>query len=117
MLSFSLSPGQDREQYSRPSNDNHIPVASGHVEVPPSAPTGEVCGFLSEASVDVPVMFENDSVATCSQNSSSMQKEGLSQDLITPNTKRRKTTGAAEKLQGKKPSRYNRRGRGPGAGK
>lgn len=114
MLSFSLSPGQDREQDSRPSNENHNPVASGHDEVPPSAPTGEVGENLSEASIDVPVTHQNDSIATCSQNSSSMQKEGLSQDLITPSTKRRKATGAAEEQQGKKPSRYNRRGKGRG---
>ncbi|KAL9439812.1 hypothetical protein AB3S75_018643 [Citrus x aurantiifolia] len=110
----SLSPGQDREQDSRPSNENHNPVASGHDKVPPSAPTGEAGENLSEASIDVPDTHQNDSIATCSQNSSSMQKEGLSQDLITPSTKRRKTTGAAEEQQGKKPSRYNRRGKGRG---
>ncbi|KAJ4707691.1 protein KAKU4 isoform X1 [Melia azedarach] len=104
---FSLPTGQDREENSRPSDENQNPVASGHDEVPSSIPMGEDCQFFNEAPIiDVPVTYENESFATGSQDSSSMQNEGLSLNMTTPNSRRRG--------QGKKPGRPSRRGRGRG---
>ena len=77
----------------------------------------ENCELLSEATVEVPMVNETDAVASGSQHGSSMQHEGSPQHLNNPNSKRSlagKSNGGVEKQQGKKVSRYSRRGRGRG---
>jgi hypothetical protein len=103
-----------------PRDEEHNYISSSHDKTAAGAPLEETCELLSEASMDVPNVNENDTIADGSQNSSSMQNEELSQDLIQPNSKHsmvHKTSNIVVKQQGNKMSRYNRRGRGRGRGK
>lgn len=113
----SLSGGREKEQRFMPSYEEHNPVGSDHDKMTRTAPINAACELLSEASVEVPIANEDDSIATGSQNSSSTHLEGLSQDLSRPNSKRGlagKTSDVTEKQQGRKLGRYNRKGRGRG---
>ncbi|KAJ8758608.1 hypothetical protein K2173_000329 [Erythroxylum novogranatense] len=84
----------------------------------------ENCKLLSEASVDVPIMYVNDSeeqyldeinsVASGSQISSSMQHEQFLLALPQQKSKRSNPAKRTEKQQERKVSRSNRRGRGRG---
>ena len=104
------------------SGEEHNPVGPDHDKMTRTAPAEETCKLLSEASMEVPNVNENDSVATDSQDSSSMDQEGSlqaqAQALAQPNPKRglgSRTTGVSEKQQGRiVSSRYNKRGRGRG---
>uniref|UniRef100_A0A5B6YZB1 Protein KAKU4 n=1 Tax=Davidia involucrata TaxID=16924 RepID=A0A5B6YZB1_DAVIN len=125
----SLSAGLVTKQNPRPSDENPIPVdsshdnglvghpnpvSSSHDKSNNSVPVEETCQLLSEASIEVPVVNETNSIASGSQNSSSMRS---SQELTQLNTKRSsrgKTSGITEKQQGRKLSGYNRKGRGRG---
>jgi len=103
-----------------PCGEEHNPVGPDHDKMTRTAPAEETCKLLSEASMEVPNVNENDSVATDSQDSSSMHQEGSlqAQALAQPNPKRglgSRTTGVSEKQQGRiVSSRYNKRGRGRG---
>lgn len=118
----SLPEAQEREQKSMLSGEEHNPVGPDHDKMTRTAPAEETCKLLSEASMEVPNVNENDSVATDSQDSSSMHQEGSlqaqAQALAQPNPKRglgSRTTGVSEKQQGRiVSSRYNKRGRGRG---
>ncbi|PNT34067.1 hypothetical protein POPTR_006G275200v4 [Populus trichocarpa] len=116
----SLPEAQEREQKSMPCGEEHNPVGPDHDKMTRTAPAEETCKLLSEASMEVPNVNENDSVATDSQDSSSMHQEGSlqAQALAQPNPKRglgSRTTGVSEKQQGRiVSSRYNKRGRGRG---
>lgn len=116
----SFFAGWDTEQFPVPRDEEHNYISSSHDKTAAGAPLEETCELLSEASMDVPNVNENDTIADGSQNSSSMQNEELSQDLIQPNSKHsmvHKTSNIVVKQQGNKMSRYNRRGRGRGRGK
>ncbi|KAJ6925057.1 LOW QUALITY PROTEIN: hypothetical protein NC652_018105 [Populus alba x Populus x berolinensis] len=118
----SLPEAQEREQKSMLSGEEHNPVGPDHDKMTRTAPAEETCKLLSEASMEVPNVNENDSVATDYQDSSSMHQEGSlqaqAQALAQPNPKRglgSRTTGVSEKQQGRiVSSRYNKRGRGRG---
>ncbi|KAJ6743785.1 PROTEIN KAKU4 [Salix viminalis] len=103
----SLPAAQESEQKSMLSGEEHNPVDPDHDKMTGTAE--ETCELLSEASMEVPNVNENDSVATDSQDD---------QALAQPNPKRRigsRTTGGSEKQQGRiVSSRYNKRGRGRG---
>ncbi|XWS72841.1 hypothetical protein CRYUN_Cryun02cG0074600 [Craigia yunnanensis] len=103
------------EQNHRSINEEDNTVGSGHDNS--FRVVVENCELLSEASVEVPMVNEANAVASGSQHSSSMQHEGSPQHLNTRNSKRSlagKSNNGIEKKQGKKVSRYNRRGRGRG---
>lgn len=116
ILFFSLSAGQDSIQNNLVSDAKQNPAGSGHDKVIPSVPRGEICEFLSESSVEVPITRDIDSSNTASQNSSSMPSEELSRE---PNRSSKrsvagKTSSVREKQPAKKLTRYNRGGRGRG---
>ncbi|KAH7573977.1 hypothetical protein JRO89_XS03G0234100 [Xanthoceras sorbifolium] len=97
-----------------PPDAEEDPVGLDNKEINPIAAVEEACDLLSEASMEVPMMSENDILPTGSQNSSSMCIEGISQG-IQASSKRGvvgKTNGTLEKHKGRKLTRYNRRGRG-----
>ncbi|KAJ6383146.1 hypothetical protein OIU77_031553 [Salix suchowensis] len=113
----SLPAAQESEQKSMLSGEEHNPVDPDHDKMTGTAE--ETCELLSEASMEVPNVNENDSVATDSQDDSVHQEGSLqAQALAQPNPKRRigsRTTGVSEKQQGRiVSSRYNKRGRGRG---
>ncbi|TXG62360.1 hypothetical protein EZV62_013723 [Acer yangbiense] len=98
-----------------PDTEHNLdPVGLDHNTIYPIAPVEEAFDLLSEASKDVPIMFENDIFPTGSQNSSSMCIEGISQDIQASSKLdvASKTNGTSEKHKGKKLGKYNRRGRG-----
>ncbi|KAI9192484.1 hypothetical protein LWI28_023518 [Acer negundo] len=101
-----------------PPDTEHNPDPVG-LDHNPIAPVEEAVNLLSEASKDVPIMFQNDIFPTGSQNSSSMFIEGISQDIQASSKLgvASKTNGTSEKHKGKKLGKYNRRGRGRGRGK
>ncbi|XP_037492365.1 protein KAKU4 [Jatropha curcas] len=113
----SLFPRQKAEQKLKPSDEDQVPVDSGHDMMTRTAPADEKCEHLSESHVQVPAVDENDSAATGSQNSSSMRYGGPSQDLSQPNLKRKAGKGndvkVTEKQQGGK-RRYVRKVKGRG---
>ncbi|GMQ02622.1 hypothetical protein CsSME_00048757 [Camellia sinensis var. sinensis] len=99
----------DTKANPRPSDDkNHDKLAN---KVPPGE---ETCKLLCEASVDVPVLYETNSVASGSDHSSSMPREELSQELNPERSLMGETTNMVEKQQGRYPSRHNRKSRGRG---
>ncbi|GLT58308.1 hypothetical protein SLA2020_312100 [Shorea laevis] len=106
---FSLSAVPDGEQDHRPREKEANTAGLGHAENA-NTPVGETCELLSEASVEVPIVNENDGVATGSQNS----YEGSSEDLSQPNSKRRKKNNGVEPPLGMKLRRPSKRGRGRG---
>ncbi|XP_057467419.1 uncharacterized protein LOC130756821 isoform X1 [Actinidia eriantha] len=115
---LSLSAGHG-DQNPRPSNDkNPSPISSNHKTLANSIPAEETCELLSEASMEVPVVNETNSIAGDSQNSSSMQCEELLQEMtqLNPPVHRLtgKTTNMVDKQQGRKMTRHNRKSRGKG---
>ncbi|XP_011031358.1 PREDICTED: uncharacterized protein LOC105130507 isoform X2 [Populus euphratica] len=117
----SLPEAQEREQKPMLSGEEHNPVGPDHDKMTRTAPAEETCKLLSEASMEVPNVNENDSVATDSQDSSSMHQEGSlrARARAQRNPKRglgsSRTAGVSEKQQGRSvSSRYNKRGRGRG---
>ncbi|CAK7354216.1 unnamed protein product [Dovyalis caffra] len=115
----SLPAVHEREQKSMPSGEEHSLLGPDHDKTARTASGKEMCELLSEASMEVPNANEIDSVATDSQDSSSMYQEGIVQALARPSPKRRlgsRTTGVSEKQQGRNASnrRSDRRGRGRG---
>ncbi|GFZ08244.1 hypothetical protein Acr_20g0000520 [Actinidia rufa] len=115
---LSLSAGHG-DQNPRPSNDkNPSPISSNHKTLANSIPAEETCELLSEASMEVPVVNETNSIAGDSQNSSSMQCEELLQEMtqLNPPVHRLtgKTTNMADKQQGRKMTRHNRKKQGEG---
>ncbi|GLT48380.1 hypothetical protein SLA2020_220100 [Shorea laevis] len=105
-----------REQDYRP-RDEEANIGGSEHDKNVTAPVEETCEFLSEASVEVPNVNENGSIATGSPNSSSMHYEDSSQNLNRTNSKRRKKNNGVETLLGMKLSRSNKRGRGRGRGR
>ncbi|KAJ4835875.1 hypothetical protein Tsubulata_030854 [Turnera subulata] len=114
----SLPAGQDRDQKSMHLASGFNPAGSSddkNENVPPEV----ACELLTEVSVEVPTGNENDraAVATGSQNSSSIQHELLSEDIVQQNPNggsARGTDGVPEKQQGRRGGRYIRRGRARG---
>ncbi|KAG5531425.1 hypothetical protein RHGRI_026145 [Rhododendron griersonianum] len=109
----------DDEQTLRSSHDmSPKPVGSNLDNLVNIAPMEETCELLSEASMEVPVIFETNSSAAAggSQGSCTMQCEELSHELSQPNLEDSlvgKTSTTVEKQQGRKlSSRYNRKSRG-----
>ncbi|KAK2658209.1 hypothetical protein Ddye_004742 [Dipteronia dyeriana] len=105
---LSLSAGHEPPD----TEHNPDPVGLDHNTINPTAPVEEAIDFLSEASKDVPIVFENDILPSGSQNSSSMCIEGISQDIKESSKLgvTSKTNGTSEKHKGKKLGKYNRRG-------
>lgn len=117
-LFFSFGAGDD-EQTPRSSHDKSPkPVVSNLDNLVNSGPMEETCELLSEASMEVPVIYEtnNSAAAGGSQGSCTMHCEELSHELSQLNPEdslvgQTKTT--VEKQQGRKlSSKYNRKSRG-----
>ncbi|XP_038711395.1 protein KAKU4-like isoform X2 [Tripterygium wilfordii] len=106
--SFISSPcaGLDKEENPVPFNEEQISVDPGYDKEIEGASVKETCEILSEASVEVVVVNENDSVVPDSQNSSSLHNDEWLENLVQPNPK--------PSSVGRKLSRYDRRGRGQG---
>uniref|UniRef100_A0A2P2LNV5 Uncharacterized protein LOC105130507 isoform X2 n=1 Tax=Rhizophora mucronata TaxID=61149 RepID=A0A2P2LNV5_RHIMU len=120
-----LSVGQEKEQNARLYDEEHNAVGLDGDKMTGNAIVEENCELLSEASVEVPLIYlndteipiieENNSVDSDSQYGFSMHPEPLLQGKGRPNAKRAmagKTSSVAEKQQGRKVGRYNNRGRG-----
>lgn len=117
-LFFSFGAGDD-EQTLRSSHDTSPkPVGSNLDNLVNIVPMEETCELLSEASMEVPVIYETNSSAAAggSQGSCTMQCEELSHEPSQPNLEDSlvgKTSPTVEKQQGRKlSSRYNRKSRG-----
>ncbi|XP_039018747.1 protein KAKU4-like isoform X2 [Hibiscus syriacus] len=113
---FSMSAVADKEQNEGPINEEENTVGSGD-EKATSADVKDKTKPLSEASLEVTVVNENNVAVSNSQNSSSMlrEDEGLLEQLNTPKSKRSmagKSNTGMEKQLGKKVSRNTRRTRG-----
>ncbi|XP_058181017.1 uncharacterized protein LOC131299480 isoform X2 [Rhododendron vialii] len=111
--------GAGEEQTLRSSHDTSPkPVGSNLDNLVNIVPMEETCELLSEASMEVPVIYETNSGAAAggSQGSCTMQCEELSHELSQPNPEDSlvgKTSTTVEKQQGRKlSSRYNRKSRG-----
>ncbi|KAF7132575.1 hypothetical protein RHSIM_Rhsim09G0061700 [Rhododendron simsii] len=109
----------DDEQTLRSSHDTSPkPVGSNRDNLVNIVPMEETCELLSEASMEVPVIYETNSSAAAggSQGSCTMQCEELSHEPSQPNLEDSlvgKTSPTVEKQQGRKlSSRYNRKSRG-----
>ncbi|KAK8535494.1 hypothetical protein V6N13_081620 [Hibiscus sabdariffa] len=109
---YSMSTEADKEQSQRPINDEENTVGSGY-ENATRVVVNDKSKPLSEASIEVAAVNENDVAVSDSLNSSSMQHEGEGsiEQLNTPKSKGKSNIGM-EKQQGKKVSRNTRRGRG-----
>ncbi|KAK0571459.1 hypothetical protein LWI29_016323 [Acer saccharum] len=96
---LSLSAGHEPPD----TEHNPDPVGLDHNTINPIAPVEEAFDLLSEASKEVPIMFENDIFPTGSQNSSSMCIEGISQDIQASSKLgvASKTNGTLGEAQGK----------------
>lgn len=117
----SLSAGVDIEQNPRQSDENNLhPVISINKKLTSSIPGEEICGFLSETSVEIPLENEINSIATGSQDSSGVRLQESTHEPSQEDLKHGilgKTGSVDEKQHEKKPSRYQRKGRGRGRGK
>ncbi|KAE8687503.1 COP9-signalosome 5B [Hibiscus syriacus] len=103
---FSMSAVADKEQNEGPINEEENTVGSGD-EKATSADVKDKTKPLSEASLEVTVVNENNVAVSNSQNSSSMlrEDEGLLEQLNTPKSKRSmagKSNTGMEKQLGKK---------------
>ncbi|KAL6985078.1 hypothetical protein U1Q18_018456 [Sarracenia purpurea var. burkii] len=111
----SLSAG-DTEQKPRAPNDKepNFVISSHHDKLPNHPPGEETCEFLTEASMEIPVINETDSIASGSQNTYSMRYEELQEPSrpVTKHVSRGKATTVVEKQQGRKLTKYNRKSRG-----
>ncbi|WRX33005.1 hypothetical protein QQP08_025492 [Theobroma cacao] len=108
----SMSAELDKEENHRPINEEDKAVASSH-DHQTKVVAEQNCELLSEATMEVPMVNETDA----SQNSSSMHHETSPQQPNAAGSKRNvagKSSMGIEKQQGKKVTRYNRRGRGRG---
>ncbi|XP_007011585.2 PREDICTED: protein KAKU4 isoform X2 [Theobroma cacao] len=108
----SMSAELDKEENRRPINEEDKAVASSH-DHQTKVVAEQNCELLSEATMEVPMVNETDA----SQNSSSMHHETSPQQPNAAGSKRNvagKSSLGIEKQQGKKVTRYNRRGRGRG---
>ncbi|KAK8523104.1 hypothetical protein V6N12_047637 [Hibiscus sabdariffa] len=115
---YSMSDEADKEQNQGQMNKEESTVGFGD-EIATRAAAQDKSKPMSEASIEVAVVNENDVAVSNYQNSSSMQGEGEGEDsleqLKTPKSKRYvagKNNTGMEKQQGKKVSRNTRRGRG-----
>ncbi|EOY29206.1 Uncharacterized protein TCM_036812 isoform 3 [Theobroma cacao] len=108
----SMSAELDKEETHRPINEEDKAVASSD-DHQTKVVAEQNCELLSEATMEVPMVNETDA----SQNSSSMHHETSPQQPNAAGSKRNvagKSSMGIEKQQGKKVTRYNRRGRGRG---
>lgn len=111
---FSLPVPANAEQNPIPDQEELNPIITIHDEIA-DAHGGEVaCELLSEVFMEVPNV--NETETNSPQNSLCLHHEGLADDPRKPDSKRslagRGNIGG--KQQGKKLTRYNRRGRGRG---
>ncbi|KAK8660530.1 hypothetical protein V6N13_051456 [Hibiscus sabdariffa] len=109
---YSMSAEADKEQNQRLINDEENTVGSGY-ENATRVVVNDKSKPLSEASIEVAAVNENDVAVSDSLNSSSMQHEGEGsiEQLNAPKSKGKSNIGM-EKQQGKKVGRNTRRGRG-----
>ncbi|KAJ8763834.1 hypothetical protein K2173_003616 [Erythroxylum novogranatense] len=120
----SLSTGHRRDQDSRPYDEGLNQPDSNTDNIGRNASDDENCKLLSEGSVDVPIMSVNEnevqclneinSVASGSQTSSSMHHERILPAVTRQSLKRSASGKSTEKQQGRKMTRYSRRGKGRG---
>ncbi|KAK3039194.1 hypothetical protein RJ639_029051 [Escallonia herrerae] len=115
---FSLSAGIMIESHRQSGEDVSNAASSDHDILKSNVPVQETCALLSEASIEVPVVYETNSKLSGSQTSSSMRGEELSQDTSQVDTKcslvGNNAGSTIEKQPQKKPSGYHRKGRGRG---
>lgn len=108
----------DIEQNPKQSDENNLhPVISINKKLTSSIPGEEICGFLSETSVEIPLENEINSIATGSQDSSGVRLRESTHEPSQVDLKHGiagKTGSVDEKQHGKKPSRYQRKGRSRG---
>ncbi|KAK2982881.1 hypothetical protein RJ640_003536, partial [Escallonia rubra] len=114
---FSLSAGIMIESHRQSGEDVSNAASADHDILKSNVPVQETCALLSEASIEVPVVYETNSKFSGSQTSSSMREE-LSQDTSQVDTTCSLVGNNAgsmiEKQPQKKPSGYHRKGRGRG---